>query len=54
MLIELIKEGVILVTQNLQPVYLNSKAREICQQLWQTNRHSDSLPPVISDIYDQN
>lgn len=51
MLIELVKEGVILVSQNLQPVYLNPKAREICQQLWHGNRHSDSLPPVIADIY---
>jgi hypothetical protein len=51
MLIELIKEGVMLVSQNLQPVYLNSKAREISQQLRQTNYHSHTLPPVISDIY---
>lgn len=51
MLIELIKQGVMLVSQNLQPIYLNPKAREICQQLCHSNRHSDSLPPVISDIY---
>ncbi len=51
LLIELIKEGVMLVSRNLKPVYINPKAREICQQLWLNNHHSDNLPPVISDIY---
>lgn len=52
-LIELIKEGVMVISQNLQPVYLNLKAREICQQLWNGNYHPDSLPPVIADVYRQ-
>ncbi len=42
-----------LVSPNLQPIYLNPKAREICQQLWNGNNHSDSLPPIIYDIYRQ-
>ena len=40
-----------LISGNLQPVYLNQKAREICQQFWNGSRHTDSLPLVISDIY---
>lgn len=39
------------ISHDLQPVYLNLKAREICQQLWNSNHHSDNLPPVISDIH---
>lgn len=41
------------ISHNLQPVYLNLKAREICQKLWNGNHHLDSLPPVITDIYHQ-
>lgn len=51
LLIDLIQEGVMFVSQNLKPVYLNSKAREICQQLWLNKHYSDNLPPVIADIY---
>jgi hypothetical protein len=47
----MIKEGVMVISHNLQPVYLNLKAREICQKLWNGNYHSDTLPPVIADIY---
>lgn len=32
-LIELIKEGVIVASRTLQPIYLNRKAQETCQQL---------------------
>ncbi|MDZ7960288.1 MAG: LuxR C-terminal-related transcriptional regulator [Aulosira sp. DedQUE10] len=42
-----------IISQNLQPIYLNIKAREICERLWNSNHHSDSLPPVISNIYRQ-
>jgi hypothetical protein len=49
-LIELIKEGVMVVSHNLQPVYLNLKARELCQQLWPGDR-PDNLSSVMSDIY---
>jgi Bacterial regulatory proteins, luxR family len=51
LLVDLIKEGVMLVSQNLKPIYLNPKAREICQQLWLNSDRSDRLHPVISDIY---
>jgi RNase adaptor protein for sRNA GlmZ degradation len=51
LLIDLIQEGVMFVSQNLKPIYLNSKAREICQQLYLNKDHSDNLPPVIADIY---
>ncbi|MBD2208337.1 hypothetical protein H6G27_00445 [Nostoc linckia FACHB-104] len=53
MLLELVKEGVMIISENLQPIYLNKKAQEICQRLWNSNSHSDSLPPIISDIYRQ-
>lgn len=51
LLIDLIQEGVMFVSQNLEPIYLNSKAREICQQLWLNKHHSDNLPPIVTDIY---
>ncbi|QIR40524.1 LuxR family transcriptional regulator [Tolypothrix sp. PCC 7910] len=53
MLLELVKEGVMIISENLQPIYLNKKAQEICQRLWNSNSHYDSLNPVIYDIYHQ-
>jgi DNA-binding CsgD family transcriptional regulator len=53
MLLELMQEGIMLISYNLPPIYLNIKAREICHRLWNGNHQSDALPPVISAIYRQ-
>lgn len=37
------------ISHNLQPVYLNLKAQEICQQLWHGDRTNSCS--AISDIY---
>lgn len=44
-LLESIREGVIVVSPSLQPIYLNHQAEEICQQLRET---SEVLPPAIA------
>jgi predicted DNA-binding protein (UPF0251 family) len=51
--IEMFKEGVIVISQKLQPLYINLKAKAICQQIWHCNYLSDSLPSVISEISDR-
>ncbi len=48
--IELVKEGVIILSRSLQPIHLNQKAKDICQQLWNGHCFSDKLPPVISEL----
>ncbi len=53
LLADLIKEGVMVVSQDLQPIYLNLKAREICDQLWQDSDRSNHLPPIIASLHDQ-
>ncbi|PSB04719.1 helix-turn-helix transcriptional regulator [Merismopedia glauca] len=50
-LIGIVQEGVMVVSRNLQPIYLNLKAREICRQIWHGNHNINSLPPIISDIH---
>lgn len=53
-LMELIREGVLLISHKLQPIYLNLKAREICQKLWNGGSyHSEQLPTILSHISHQ-
>lgn len=53
-LMELIREGVLIISHRLQPTYLNSKAKEICQKLWNVGSYySAQLPPILSDISHQ-
>lgn len=54
-LIKLIsREGVLIISRKLQPTYLNLKAREICQQLWNgSSYYSDRLPPILSHLSHQ-
>jgi hypothetical protein len=47
---EFIQEGVIAVSHHLKPVYMNSKARDICQKLWKNYDQADYLPPIIGEI----
>lgn len=53
MLMEFMNEGLIAVSHHLKPVYLNSKAKEICQRIWNIYYQSDRLPPIISQISSQ-
>jgi DNA-binding CsgD family transcriptional regulator len=50
-LIGVAQEGTIVVSRNLQPIYLNLKAKEICRQIWHGHYNLNSLPPVISDLH---
>lgn len=49
-IVELVKEGIMLLSQNLQLIYSNKKAKEICQQLQENNYVADKLPPIISKL----
>jgi DNA-binding CsgD family transcriptional regulator len=52
-LMELVRDGVLIVSQKLQPVYLNLKARDIFQRLWKISQPSTQLPPILSYISHQ-
>lgn len=49
-LAESLREGVMVISRNTKPMYLNQQAKEICQKLAITDRHSAGLPSVISEI----
>lgn len=49
-LINLVREGVVVASWTLQPLYLNLKAQEICGQLWNDNYQVGSLPPIFSEM----
>ncbi|WP_160295958.1 helix-turn-helix transcriptional regulator [Aliterella atlantica] len=51
---ELIREGLLIISPSLQPTYLNLKAKEICQMLWNRRNYSSSqLPPILSHLSHQ-
>ena len=52
-LIESFDRGIVLLSQKGQPFYLNRKAKELCQQLGNSNERSNNLPPVITEIHHQ-
>lgn len=52
-LVESIREGMLLISDTLQPIYLNLKAKEICHQFWSSNLPGTQLPLVLSDISHQ-
>ena len=52
-LIESIREGILLIPGTLQPIYLNLKAREFYDRLWDSNLPSTQLPPILSNISHQ-
>ena len=52
-LIESIREGILLIPVTLQPIYLNLKAREFYDRLWDGNYPSTQLPPILSNISHQ-
>jgi hypothetical protein len=49
-LMDSINEGAIAVSHHYKPVYLNTKAREICQQFWDSYYQSGHLPPIVSEV----
>jgi DNA-binding CsgD family transcriptional regulator len=49
-LVELIPDGVMVVTRNLKLVHLNQQAKELCQTLTDTPCSSANLPSLITDI----
>jgi hypothetical protein len=49
-IIERIKEGVMLLSANLELIYLNVQALQICQQFWDDYIPSNQLPSAISQI----
>jgi DNA-binding CsgD family transcriptional regulator len=52
-LIESVREGILLISGKLQPIYLNLKAKELAEQLWNGNPQFTQLPPVLSNISHQ-
>lgn len=52
-LAEALREGVIVVSRNTKPIYLNQKAKEICQKLADRNSKFAGLPLPVSEICHQ-
>lgn len=53
-LIELIREGVLIISDNLQPIYLNCQAEKLCHLLWnRSSYYSSQLPPILSHVFHQ-
>jgi DNA-binding CsgD family transcriptional regulator len=49
-LIESMQDGVLIVAQNLLPIYINTKAKELCQQMLVTDEEATvSLPGVVGE-----
>ncbi len=48
-LVESMSEGVFVVSRNLRPIYINLKAKNLCQQLSQEEENA-SLPSVITEV----
>lgn len=49
-LAESLREGVMVISRNTKPMYLNQQAKEICQKLALIDRHSAGIPSVVSEI----
>jgi DNA-binding CsgD family transcriptional regulator len=49
-LAESLREGLIVISRNMKPLYLNRQAKELCQILAAPNRTWVGLPEVISEI----
>jgi hypothetical protein len=49
-LIESLQQGVIVICQNLKPVYWNLKARELCQQLSEVDLPLPALPVSVAEV----
>ncbi|NJL39589.1 MAG: helix-turn-helix transcriptional regulator [Leptolyngbyaceae cyanobacterium RM2_2_4] len=49
-LVDLLPEGVVVVAPNMRLVHLNLKAKELCQQLTQSDCELTVLPPMLTEI----
>lgn len=49
-LAESLREGVMIISRNVKPVYVNRQAKELCQVLSELDRAWAGLPQVISEI----
>lgn len=53
-LMELFREGVLIISDDLQPIYLNLKAEKLCQLLWnRSSYYSSQLPPILANVFHQ-
>lgn len=49
-LAESLREGVMVISRSVKPVYLNRQAKELCQALSKSNRSWAGVPQVVSEI----
>lgn len=49
-LAESLREGLMIVSRNVKPVYVNRQANELCQALSQSDRTWAGVPEVVSEI----
>jgi len=49
-LAESLREGMMLISRPIKPIYMNQQAEEICQKLAQSDRHLTNVPLAISEI----
>lgn len=49
-LAEALREGVMVISRNIKPMYVNQQAKEICQKLGDSNRYFGNLPSAISEV----
>jgi hypothetical protein len=50
-LTEIVREGMVVISDQLPPIYLNLRARELYQQLWPSDYVSSRLPPILNDVF---
>lgn len=49
-LVESMREGILLISETLEPTYLNLKAKELNHQLWNGCAPFTALPPILLNI----
>lgn len=49
-LAEALREGVMVISRHIKPMYVNQQAKEICQKLGDSNRYFGNLPLAISEV----
>ncbi len=49
-ILKFVKEGVLIVSDRLSSLYMNTKAKEICQKILHNSTNGYNLPLIISEI----
>lgn len=49
-LAESLREGLMIISRNVKPVYVNRQAKELCQALSESDRTWAGLPEVVSEV----